>query len=87
MGLDKLVIKTNNEADVIGDRLMSTYDEPSAATRPQDVSDPVSEADLERVLTDVPRGALVLCAIAVALLLAGWLAIYFGIFLPRGPVS
>lgn len=66
---------------------MPAYDEPSAADRPEDVSDPVREADLERVLNDVPRGAFALCAIAVALLLACWLAIYFGIFLPRGPVS
>jgi hypothetical protein len=66
---------------------MPAYDEPSAAQRPLNVADTVSEADLERVLKEVPRGALALCGIALALLLICWLAIYFGVFLPRGPVS
>ena len=66
---------------------MAVHDEPSAAQRAGDVSDPVKEADLERVLEDVPRGAFALCGIAVAILLACWLAIYFGVFLPRGPVG
>ena len=66
---------------------MGTYSEPSAADQPQNVSDSVREEDLERVLKDVPRGAFALCAIVVALLLVFWLAIYFGVFLPRGPVS
>ena len=64
---------------------MAMYGEPSAADRP--VADVVTEADLERVLKEVPRGALALCIIAVAILLACWLAIYFGVFLARGPVS
>jgi len=46
-----------------------------------------AEADLERVLKDVPRGALALCGIAVLLMLLAWLAVYFGVFLPRGPIS
>jgi hypothetical protein len=66
---------------------VGTYAEPSAADQPQNVADSVSEEDLARVLQDVPRGAFVLCAIVVALLLVFWLAIYFGVFLPRGPVS
>lgn len=66
---------------------MGAHYEPSAAERPQDVADPVREADLERVLRETPRGSLALCAIAVALLIICWLAIYFGVFLPRGPVS
>jgi hypothetical protein len=61
--------------------------EPSAADRPQNVADSVREDDLQRVLSDVPRGAFALCALAVALVLIFWLAIYFGVFLPRGPVS
>jgi len=64
-----------------------TIDQPSAAARPGDVSDPVREADLERVLKTVPSGALALCAIAVTLLLAAWLFVYFGVFIPRGPVG
>jgi hypothetical protein len=55
---------------------MPAYDEP-----------PVTEADLDRVLKEVPRGAFALCFVAVALLLLCLLAIYFGIFLPRGPVN
>lgn len=66
---------------------MAAHDEPSAAQRSSNVADSVLEADLERVLKEVPRGALALCGIAVALLLICWLAIYFGVFLPRGPVS
>lgn len=66
---------------------METYDEPSVADRPEDVSDPVFEAELERVLEDVPRGTLVLSGIAVGILMICWLAIYFGVFVPRGPVG
>ncbi|MET0657207.1 MAG: cytochrome c oxidase subunit 2A [Steroidobacteraceae bacterium] len=66
---------------------MGTYVEPSAADQPQDVADSVREDDLQRVLNDVPRGAFALCGLAVALVLIFWLAIYFGVFLPRGPVS
>ncbi|MFO7305708.1 MAG: cytochrome c oxidase subunit 2A [Gammaproteobacteria bacterium] len=66
---------------------MAEYEEPSAADRPVNVADPVLEADLERVLKDVPRGALALCGIAVLLMLLAWLAVYFGVFLPRGPIS
>lgn len=66
---------------------MGQHAEPSAAARPQDVADDVGEDDLERVLKDVPRGALALSVIAVAILLLLWLALYIGVFLPRGPVS
>lgn len=66
---------------------MAIYDEPSAADRPEDVSDPVREADLERILQEVPRGALALSGIAVGIMLICWLAIYFGVFIPRGPVG
>jgi hypothetical protein len=66
---------------------MAVHDEPSAAQRPENVADPVLEAELERILKEVPRGTFALCGIAVALLLICWLLIYFGVFLPRGPVS
>ena len=33
------------------------------------------------------RGALVVAAIAVALLFIGWLAFYFLLFMPRGPIG
>jgi hypothetical protein len=66
---------------------MPRFDEPSAAQQPINVGDPVREQDLERVLEQVPRGAWALCGLAMALVLLCWLAIYFGVFLPRGPVS
>lgn len=34
-----------------------------------------------------PRGALVVSAIAVSLLVIGWLVFYFLLFLPRGAVG
>jgi predicted lipase len=66
---------------------MAIYDEPSAADRPEDVADPVREDDLERVLQEVPRGALAVSGTAVGIMLICWLAIYFGVFIPRGPVG
>lgn len=48
---------------------------------------PVRDAELERVLSEVPRGAMALAGISVGLLLLAWLAIYLFVFLPRGPVS
>ena len=66
---------------------MIVDDEPSAADRPEHVADPVREGDLERVLKDVPRGALAISTLAVIVLLAAWLAVYFGVYLVRGPVS
>jgi len=50
-----------------------------------------SEAEeLERVdsaMHDTPRGALVISGIAVALLMLGWLILYFFVFIPRGTVG
>ena len=45
------------------------------------------DEDLERVMRDVPRGALALAALSVGLLLVGWFLVYFLVFLPRGMVS
>ena len=42
---------------------------------------------LEAALDEAPRGALVVSAIAVGLLMTGWLGMYFLVFLPRGPVG
>ena len=52
------------------------------ARRGADRADAAAEA-----LKDGPRGALLVAGIAVALLLVGWLAFYFLLFLPRGPVG
>ena len=46
-----------------------------------------SEDELERVMREVPRGALALAALTVGILLVGWLLVYALIFLPRGMVS
>ena len=46
--------------------------------------------ELERVdsaMRDTPRGALVVSGIAVALLMLGWLILYFFVFIPRGTVG
>jgi hypothetical protein len=42
---------------------------------------------LEAAMGGTPRGALAVSAIAVALLLIGWLGLYFLVFLPRGTVG
>jgi len=45
------------------------------------------EANLERVMREVPRGALALAGLAVGLLLLAWLLIFSFVFLPRGMVG
>ena len=42
---------------------------------------------LESAMDSTPRGAALVSAIAVGLLLLAWLAIYIGVFLPRGTVG
>jgi len=46
-----------------------------------------SEEELEKVMREVPRGALALAVLTVGMLLVGWLLVYALIFLPRGMVS
>jgi hypothetical protein len=38
-------------------------------------------------MVDTPKGALAVAAISVALLMIGWLGLYFLVFLPRGSVG
>ncbi len=45
------------------------------------------EDEIEALLRDVPKGAFAVSGIAVALLMACWLAIYLFVFLPRGTVG
>ena len=54
---------------------------PDAAAVPLEVR----EAAIE--LADGPKGALIIASIAVAILLVGWLAFYFFLFLPRGSIG
>ena len=59
----------------------------SAAAAPEHVAAPIdTEAALE-ALRHSPRGALFIAAISVSLLLVSWLAFYFLLFLPRGPIG
>lgn len=44
-------------------------------------------ADLVDAFKHGPRGALILSSISVAVLFAGWLAFYYFVFLPRGPIG
>ena len=42
---------------------------------------------LEAALESGPKGAVAVSLIAVALLMVGWLGMYFLVFLPRGTVG
>jgi hypothetical protein len=66
---------------------MSTWPPGEVPTRPIPLDDGLDEAQLERTLKLVPRGALALAGLTVGLLMLAWLAIYFLIFLPRGMVG
>lgn len=54
-------------------------------TRSEDIGP--SQRDLDAVMEEVPKGALVLATSAVLLLLVGWFFVYFFIFVPRGSVG
>jgi hypothetical protein len=45
---------------------------------------PPAAEDFETIARRGPRGAIALCAIAVALVFAMWFGFYFFAFLPRG---
>ncbi len=50
--------------------------------------EPVLAADAAiAALAQGPRGALLLCGMAVASLFIGWLLFYFCLFVPRGPIG
>ena len=60
---------------------------PSAARLPDHVATPINANDAAEALRDGPIGALVVASIAVGLLFLGWLAFYFLLFMPRGPIG
>jgi hypothetical protein len=64
-------------------------DEPhhSAAARPEHVAAPIASDEAAQALRNGAVGALVVASIAVALLFIGWMAFYFLLFLPRGPIG
>ncbi|MBS0250984.1 MAG: hypothetical protein JSR78_07955 [Proteobacteria bacterium] len=65
---------------------MST-DRPSP-TSPSDSGAPEPAGpELERVLGTVPRGAFALAGTTVGLLVVAYLALYFLVFIPRGPIE
>ena len=59
----------------------------SAAARPEHVAAPIDTMTAAAALRGGPRGALLLASISVGLLFLGWLAFYFFLFMPRGPVG
>jgi hypothetical protein len=63
------------------------HDTTSAAASPENVADDVDDESLARVMRIVPLGAAVLAGGAVALLVLGYLLIYWLVFVPRGVVG
>ena len=59
----------------------------SAAFRPENVAFLGSEEELQRIAAAGPRGAVALAGLAVAVVIAIWLAFYVFVFLPRGPIA
>jgi hypothetical protein len=59
----------------------------AAADRPELIAAPVGADQAAQALRNGPIGALVVAAIAVAVLFIGWIAFYFLLFLPRGPIG
>jgi hypothetical protein len=65
---------------------MPSQNSPERAGIGVDATDIDNEV-LERVMAEVPRGALALSGLTVGLLLLAWFAIYLFVFLPRGSVG
>ncbi|HEV3109375.1 MAG TPA: hypothetical protein VGY99_02690 [Candidatus Binataceae bacterium] len=59
----------------------------SAAYLPEHVAAPIRAEEAAEALKNGPMGALVIASIAVGLLFIGWLAFYFLLFIPRGPIG
>ena len=59
----------------------------SAAFRRENVAFVGSDEELQRIAAAGPRGALALAGVAVAVLLAIWVAFYVFVFLPRGAIG
>ena len=66
---------------------LSTGTHHSAAALPEHVAAPIDSDATARALRHGPRGALLLASLAVGLMFIGWLAFYFLLFLPRGPIG
>ena len=59
----------------------------SAAASKQNVAEPIDAEAAIAALKHGPRGALLLASLSVGLLFVGWLAFYFFLFMPRGPIG
>jgi hypothetical protein len=59
----------------------------SAAALPEHVAAPIDSDAAALALRHGPRGALLVSSIAVVIVLLIWLAFYFLLFLPRGPIG
>jgi hypothetical protein len=71
---------TPNPADQMEDYV-------SAAARPENVGRHGSQEEVRNIVALGPRGALTVAALAVAMLLAIWIAFFFFVFLARGAVD
>ena len=59
----------------------------SAANDSELVAAPIGPSEAAEALKNGPVGALVVAAVAVGLLFIGWMAFYFLLFMPRGPIG
>jgi hypothetical protein len=59
----------------------------SAAAHPEHAAAPIAAETAAAMLKNGPKGALLISAVAVGLLFIGWIAFYFLLFLPRGPIG
>jgi len=65
---------------------LSSDESPQASKHSLDqAADANATKQAAHALRNGPVGALVVASIAVGILLIGWLAIYFLLFMPRGP--
>ena len=59
----------------------------TAAHLPEHVAAPIGSDEAAEALRNGPVGALLIASVAVTLLLIGWMAFYFLLFMPRGPIG
>ena len=64
-------------------------DEPqqTAAPLPEHVAAPIVSDEVVDALRNGAAGALLVASIAAGLLFIGWMAFYFLLFIPRGPIG
>lgn len=59
----------------------------STGGHPEQVAAPIGQDEAIEMLQGRPVGAFIVAAVAVALLFIGWIAFYFFLFVPRGPIG